>query len=353
MFDLKQMLELTSRGNHSRFLEAAAIGLFVVAKAELGGTSSGPLGWHLTRFRRAIELDQITFYFDHFGRYVGHAWWTQVPAYLEPQLINGGPDNLDVKDFSLKGNAWLIDFNAQLGALPDILLDIRDNAFRNCETLTYFRFKKNRRIVKRITRNSEASFFRASPKTTEISRHTLLIDRELFFFACTRMEKFIHLGMALMLLSQQPKFAQMPLSVVFHRIRRPMEFKQYQMHVSADNEPLSFFTWAWLEVTERIKLGFRPMHTLEAYEWNEGTQLFLCDAVAAPNGIGSVLRDLADAWHTGETLYLYPATDGSASASTITCFSSSDRLGLRHTLADLNEGADVIEQLTLQEKGAC
>jgi hemolysin-activating ACP:hemolysin acyltransferase len=354
MFNLKQMLAATSQGSHKRIVEAASTGLFVAAAAECGRTLPGTLGGYLTRIRRAIELDQITFYFDLFGRYVGHVWWTQVSIDREASLLGQGPDGLDASDFSLQGDAWIIDFHAQHGALPDILLDIRDSVLPHCETVTYWRIKKSRRIAKRTSRDSKASFFRSPPKAMETSRSALLDDRDLSFTASSKMEKFIHLGMALMVLGQHSTFAQMPLSVMFRRICHPLAFKQYRLHVSAHYEPMGFFTWAWLDVEERTRFGFRSLHALDDYEWSEGESLFLCDAVAAPDGLGDVLNDLAGEWHVGETLYFYPSVDDGVSASTITPFSLSDRPGLRQAPADLRDGGvDVVGQLALREKGAC
>lgn len=353
MIPLQRMLELTPHGGHPNAVTAATIGLFVAASVERGAPLSAPLAWYLERLHRAAELHQIKFYFDRFGRYCGHVWWTHAPASCELVLLRQGPDGLAASNFSSEGDAWILDFGAQFGALASILVDMRDNVLAHGSTLTYFRYKRNHRMAKRISRENRASFLKRRGDASIPCHDALTSDHDLLFLAASVAEKYIHLGMTLMLFGQQSRFAQMPLARAFHRIRHPLELGQYRLLVSPDQVPMGFYSWAWLDATENAKAGFRPLDQLDASEWNEGRELFLCDAIATLNGKAAMLDEMVNTWYAGEALYFYPPMEDSTSAAGVSLLMPCQRDVLLDLSADTASGLDVIAGLLSQESATC
>ena len=231
-------------------------------------------------------------YFDRFGRFCGYAWWVPVPAALESRLLKQGMGALEADALSMEGEPWMLDFGASLGALPTILLDVRDALSPQSESLTYFRYKRGRRLAKRVTRESTASFFRrTSPAVAMEDTIWLRCDKARPVLASARsaLEKWMMSGRALDLLAHADRYALMPLPHVLGRIRYALEFRQAKVLLAPGGEPQAFYSWAWRETEAHAKAETRPLHTWEPSEWRDGRDPWLCDAVARP-GNGDVLR---------------------------------------------------------------
>lgn len=307
MFTLSQLMHFAGMAPSKRNERAALLGLGLALMAEHPEVATRSLGWHYALLRRAIELNQIKVYFDRFGRFCGYAWWVQVSLALESRLLRQGMGGLKVDVLSMEGTPWMLDFRASHGALPTILLDLRDALSPRSESLTYFRYKRGRRLAKRVMRESPASFFRrASPVLALEDMVWLRCDRARSALASARsvLEKWATSGRVLEVLAHADRYALMPLPSVLGRIRYALDFRQSMVLLASDGEPQAFFSWAWRETAEHAGAKTKPLHAWEPGEWRDGRDPWLCDAVARPGG-GSALRHaLVTFAHGGRGLYI-------------------------------------------------
>jgi len=189
--------------------------------------------------------------------------------------------------------------------LPNILLDLRDTLRDAGNTLTYFRYKRGRRIAKRITHDSRASLLkRISPpqERTETAWLCSHEGRSSLKFTAANLQSAIDCGKAIALLARLPRYAELPLPIMLKRLRPALEIKQYRLLCSPAGEPRGFYSWAWREATEIAMEN--PLHALEAFEWRDGRDALLCDVVATSAGIDDLKRELC-AFMEGD-LFIYP-----------------------------------------------
>lgn len=309
MYSLFDMLTLTGRDTLPQTISAAVVGLILPLVAERASPSSRNLGWHLDRIRRSVELDQLPIYFDRFGRLAGHALWTLVDVEKERALLKKGPEILGADDLASQGGAWVLDFHAQYGELPNILRDLRDRKLMHHDTVTYFRYKRSRRLAKRVTRADKTSFFMRPRPASEPGADWPLTrkrGKDLLFSAATTLDAAIELGRYLALMRSVDGFAAMTLPTVLSRLRAPLGQMQSRMYLSPTGEPTAFMTWAWLDPAGMRRRPLPTPQTLAPFEWNEGETLCLCDAVATPAGLGALAADLAGIWFPADDLWVYP-----------------------------------------------
>lgn len=314
---LSQLMHLTDMAPSEGDKRAVLLGLGLSMMAEHREVATRGLGWHYALLTRAIERHQIKVYFDRFGRFCGYVWLAQVPTALESRLLKQGMGTLEADALSMEGAPWMLDFRASLGALPTILLDLRDALSPRSESLTYFRYKRGRRLAKRVTRESTASFFRrTSPPVASEDRVWLHCDRAKSALVSARsaLEKWMMSGRALDVLAHADRYALMPLPSVLGRIRYALEFRQAEVLLAPGGEPQAFYSWAWRETEAHAQTETRPLHTWEPGDWRDGRDPWLCDAVAKPRG-GGALRDAlamfacrGDGLHIADPSYGGPRT---------------------------------------------
>jgi len=305
MLTLAQMLRLAGLTTPPLNERAALLGLVLPMLAAHPGIASRSLEWHYARLSRAIELDQIKLYFDRLGRYCGYVWWTKAPEELESRLLRYGSDALEANELSMEGEAWILDFRASLGELPNILMDLRDSLSGQCDTLTYFRYKRGLRIAKRITLDSKASFFhRASPAADSDETGWLRSDKgkSSLSASTTFLEESITCGLILELFARLPSQAGMPLPAVFSRILHALKARQCKLLRASNGEPQGFYSWAWREVEELSPI--KSPHEWELYEWRDGRDALVCDAIATRSGADALRQELST-FAEGDWL-LYP-----------------------------------------------
>ena len=294
MVSLSQLLTLTGRSNSESDYHAAMVGLVLSMLAMHPTVASRSVGWHYHRLVRALELEQVKLYFDRFGRCSGYIWWTHASAELEAALLKSGPEGLDAADFSTSGEAWIVDLRANLGELTNILLDLRDTLQGTANTLTYFRYKRGKRIAKRITADDRVPLlWRKSPPSERAELAWLCSDkgRSALESMAANLQGAIDRGKALGLLTRLPRYAELPLPAMLKRLGPSLENRQYRLLCSPTGEPKGFCSWAWREAAE-IPMD-KPLHALEAYEWHDGRDALLCDAAATRGNIGDLRRELS------------------------------------------------------------
>lgn len=291
MLTLSQLMHVTGMKPSMQTEHAVLLGLGLSLMAEHPELATRSFGSHYVLLKRAIELNQIRVYFDRFARFCGYAWWVHVPPAQESRLLKQGMGALEVDALSMEGAPWMLDLRASLGALPAILLDLRDLISPCSDSLTYIRYKRGRRLAKRVTRESSASFFRR-PRPESASGEVVWLrsDRAKSALASARsaLDKWATSGRALEVLAYADRYTLMPLPSVMGRIRYALEFRQAEVLLRPDGEPQAFYSWAWRETEEHAQTNARPLHMWEPGEWRDGRDPWLCDAVARPGG-GSAL----------------------------------------------------------------
>lgn len=320
MYSLSEILTLTERGTHENTILAAAIGLIFPLIAERQLSNRQNLAWHVDKISKAVKLHQLQIYFDRFGRLAGHVMWTLIAPDKEKVLLKNGPEALMPSDFSNQGDAWILDMTARFGELAGILAKLRDVELRHLEVVTYFRYKRGRRIAKRVARADQTSFFqRPSLVSTCEPGIPFLMRKEgnnLLFAATTEVDSAIQLGRSLMLLRTVPEYAAMPMVVVLTRVRIPMEQMQSRLYASETGDPIAYMTWAWVNRDELNANQRRDLHARAPFEWSEGDDLCLCDAVSTPQGMKAITADLASEWFPKEDLWVYPRNTGNTCCTT-------------------------------------
>lgn len=345
MFDLPQMLALTERRDGSPYVLSAALGLLTSSWVERSMAMPCTLGHFVDRVTRAVALNQLKFYFDRFGRYCGHVWWTQVSPSVEPTLLRHGPDQLASRDFSAKGSFWLLDAQILFGELRAILADMYGGPLAAADKLTYFRYKRGRRLAKRVSRENTASLFQRSGDARSASNAPVVGDDDLRYTAGSIIDQCVDLGMILRLLGSEPAFRQTALPKVWKAIQCPLELRQYKLLCSAEGEPWGFYSWAWLDAEDRPSNSYRPLGVLAAHEWNEGMDLALCHAIASPEGVEELLYDVAHRWYPEERVYLYPTSANDEGLTMSPPFSWSERRELANDCLRAR-GADPVDVLS-------
>lgn len=339
LFDIERMLRLFGRDSSRSACLAATLGVLFQIFATRSESANRELNWLLSRVFRAFELDQIRIYFDRYGRYCGHGIWTCIPEELERRMLEIGAQEWPAEDFHAGGNVWVLHFNALYGSLLDVLPDLFRHLPGGVESVSYFRYKRGRVSCKRASRKDLRTLDRpqtdADPST---DAEWLVLGEESEEFrsnARALLESAIHVGMAAMLLGQLPQYSALPLAALFTRIRNPIQRRQYRLYISSTGAPIAFYTWAWMDSDVLRRHGSRPVYALELAEWNEGSELFLCDAVATAQGANLVLEDLRGKWYSGERLFVYPCC-GADRGQRLRVFEENRRGGL---LAERKEGA--------------
>lgn len=310
MLTLKQMLTLAGLTAPPLSERAAFLGLVLPMLVEPPGVASRSLRWHYARLNRAIELDQVKLYFDRFGRCCGYVWWTKAPAELESGLLRHGSNALEASELSTEGDAWILDFRASLGELPNILMDVRDTLSSQCNTLTYFRYKGDRRIAKRITLDSKASFFYRASQVADCGETAWLRSgkgKSSLSAATAVLQQSITLGLILELFAQLPSQAGMPLPAAFSRILDALKTRQCKLLRASNGELQGFYSWAWREVEELSPS--KLLNKWEAYEWRDGRDALVCDAIAMRSGVEALRQELSTFAEGDWLFYLKAGSD--------------------------------------------
>lgn len=305
MLTIAQMLALTHLAKPLQNERGAMLGLAFNLLVEHPTMASRCLDWHYQRLVRAIELRQLTFYFDRFGRNCGYVWWTRVPSAPESDMLKFGPDVLSADRLSGEGKAWILDFRAGFGELPNILVALHDMLPSDCDTLAYFRYKRGRRIAKRISLHGKVTLFKRPSRVGHVDEAAWLQSEQgksMLSSAKAGLERSIHCGLILELFARLPRYADMPLLTVLGRIRHALGTRQCHLLRAPNGVPLAFYSWLWRESAELISAV--PLHELEQSEWRDGRDALVGDAVATREGI-EALRNEISAFAQGLS-WIYP-----------------------------------------------
>ena len=305
IFTLDRMRDLLSDSpKHASRLDTI-LGLLVPTmgvQANIGYT----LHWVLTRIRRAVTLGQVQVYFDRFGRYCGYVLWTQIAAEQEVEILKRGPLAWDGAEFSTQGEVWVLEFKARYGETASIIAEFCSNLPEECQSISYFHSRNGRWAAKRASRRDALSYSRKLERGSDVAESFLLSEwgPESRHYALQALNAGTDFGRICRLLAQVPEYTRTPATLVTCRIRHAIRKRQYRLYMSDSATPIAFYTWARREVSERERFAAKPHYAWDLDEWNDGRDLFLCDAVARNEGIGRLMQDLKTDWCPSEQLFV-------------------------------------------------
>ncbi len=174
------------------------------------------------------------------------------------------------------------------------------------------------RIAKQITRNDCSSFFKTAPEACKNKLEFLKTKEGAGLNHAVEATKDAAqlLGEIAMLACHIPEIGELPLVLALERLSRPG--KLYQRRIYRDtNEKLSgYIDWAWLD-QELARIGLPPPHALQPFQWNEGSCLVVCDAIATTTGFKKVYTDLINGLYPDVPMYTRPSAKKQNSAPAI------------------------------------
>jgi hemolysin-activating ACP:hemolysin acyltransferase len=135
------------------------IGLLCHFAARTVHLSSSPVGTFVQRILVAQQLQQLKIYVNGYDECVGFVTWAYLSPDVERAFLSGKYRALDEWEYNDGTSPWVLDMVVAPGSLRYVLEDLRDVVFKDCPWLTYFRTKGDKRLFKRVSRQSRASFF--------------------------------------------------------------------------------------------------------------------------------------------------------------------------------------------------
>lgn len=116
----------------------------------------------VSQLNSPMTVGQYKIYFNDFCQCVGYLSWAYLAPDVEKRLLSGEDYHLQTCEWNEGANLWIMDLVFPHGSIKHVLQDLRDNLFKDFETLTYFRIKNGKRIFKRVSRADGGYFFRSS-----------------------------------------------------------------------------------------------------------------------------------------------------------------------------------------------
>lgn len=291
--------------------DAITLGLALPLLAEQSISQGKSLGWHLERVLAGLASGQVGLRFDRFGQVCGFAAWARVSPSVSVRLLGQGSDSLLPSELLSGDEAWVLELIVRHGQVPLMLASLRDEWLRNAAQVTYFRFKRGRRIAKRLTRSDRHGFLREAKGLAAPPRHFLHTHEGegLRFSAVNALRAALELGEVVQLARHTPALADLPLPLALGRLRVAQNLMQQRLYRQADGRLCGYLAWAWIDQA-LIEGGLPEPHQLAAQQWNEGRNMVLCDAIATPSGMPLLAADLRHGIFPSEPLWLRSAPPG-------------------------------------------
>jgi hemolysin-activating ACP:hemolysin acyltransferase len=312
-FNVQGLLAVCGRQVSKESVRFIATGLGLPLLAEQPPSPMRSLGWHVDRLHRAVDAGCVGLRFDRFGQLSGFAMWAHVAASTSENLLRHGTDALAPATWTEGHDTWLLHLVALRGGLPDLLMRLRNDWLATAPRVTYFRYKRGRRIAKRVDRADRTSFFQRRGSSGSVDASFLRSHEAdgLRHAAAATLDAALELGEIVLLARQCPELADLPLPLALHRLRAPLMLSQRRLYRRADGSLCGASTWGWLDDSAPCSAPGDP-HLWPLYQWNEGTRLTLCDAFAIDEGRTALLRDLETGWLANEPVWLRPPPGSTA-----------------------------------------
>lgn len=344
-YSLSGLLAACGKEASSGTLGAITIGMALPLLAERTLGQPQTLAHHLDRLAAGLVAHQIGLRFGRFGQLCGCVQWARVTPEVSDRLLRYGTDSLQPLDMHGGDETWILDFSVRHGEAPRVLACLRDDWLRASPRVTYFRVKRGRRIAKRVSRADPTSFFRRPSRLASEARRFLETKEGagLRASASNSLDAAIELGEVALLARHIPAIATLPLPQALTRLRVPLNHLQRRLYRGPDGVLCGFLAWAWMDTT--LTGGYVPApHQLAPFQWNEGNQLVLCDAMATACGVAPMTADLERGLFPGEPIWLRSADEDGAS-SPPRRLGSADFDGLRTVFSANQFAIDLHQQL--------
>jgi len=242
---------------------------------------------HLDRITAAVRSGQYKVFVDQYARPVAYVSWARVDPTTNSALLRNGPDALGV-GWASGSTAWVIDLFAHEGSLPRVMTFLRDEVFVDEEAVAYFRMRRQRRLVKQLSRTDRTTFMRS----TSSREWGGLVDdvhllRPLGEILVTRQE----LGLAVEALRYAPQ-RDCGIGSEPGCINLLQTMRLTRTYRGADGSANGLLAWAWFTDEGLQRLRSRTPLDLHPSEWNEGTRLCFWSLHAHHDVIDAVIADL-------------------------------------------------------------
>lgn len=293
-YSLSGLLTACGRSAEQRRLEATTIGLALPLLAEGSPSATQTLAWHTERLLAGLRSQHVGLCFDRFGQLCGFVQWAHVTTEVSCLLLKSGPTALTPALLHSGEETWILESFVRQGELPLVLHSLRDVWLKTVPSVTYFRLKNGRCMIKRLSRTSSASFLRpAAPTVLEgggASEHRL--EGRFLHSADTLLTHAVELGEVALLAGPTTTLGQLPLPHALARLKAPMNQLQRRLYRDGNGQLVGYVSWAWM-TADALAGAVPKFHQMAGYQWNEGQHLLLCDAIASPGSAAVVANDLA------------------------------------------------------------
>lgn len=120
---------------------------------------SQAVGGLISSLKAPILLSQIRLFHNNFGQCLGYVVWANLSPRVERRLLSDPTYVLKEFEWNEGGSLWIMDFLVATGAVKEVLAEMRDCLFASRRTVTYFRYRNGKRIVKQLSRDDLTAFF--------------------------------------------------------------------------------------------------------------------------------------------------------------------------------------------------
>lgn len=309
VFEVRQLMWLTGMDCTRERSHAAVEGLMLSILSERSQAGDHTVEGFVSGVGRGAALDQIQVFFDVFGRYCGHVVWTRAPGRVDDAALKLRPAHWLSGTFGNTGNVVVLDFLAVYGSLKAILQHIGETWGRGGGCITYSRVKGEDRVVKVATTQQITALSGKRATSAGNEKEAFLesdTGKSFRAAAVAVLENAIAIGYVIRLLSGLRDYAEMDIWSLCRRLQNAIITSQYRMYFSADGRLIGFCSWAWRSETAFFDRRYLPLERMETSEWNEGKELFLCDAVATGEGADRVMGEIVTTLSAAKPFFIYP-----------------------------------------------
>ena len=113
-----------------------------------------PLGGWMRMLDSATDVNQIKLYYGLNGECIGYVVWAYLAPDVERRFLLGKDLSLHFTEWNEGSRLWIIDFLIPRKSLPYVIGDLRNELFKNNDSITYYRRNNDRYTVKHLSRKA-------------------------------------------------------------------------------------------------------------------------------------------------------------------------------------------------------
>lgn len=243
------------------------------------------------RYLALASTGQCEILFDGFGRVAACLSFAWLDTHAERDVLRNGFGHAPAVALHGGDRPWIVDFVTFHGHLLDSLDVMRSTILPHVDSITYFRYKRGRRIAKMGER---AELARRLPRQFGPPADAAAIVAAYPNFAHGArgmLAMAITLGRCMMLAQASGGFPGLSPNQVQHRLWTPISLGQYRLYENDAGMPAGLATWALLNDDT---LAQRPaLHDMPSESWNGGAMQCVTDILAPPRRHAGIEADYA------------------------------------------------------------